>query len=247
MYDGHQELDVVLTCLPNSSVVENVYEEMLKNVLRKNTVWIDCTSGDPSVSERLAKSTKEIHGSIFLDCAVSGGPAGARKGTLTTMMGGDEVAVERVRPIIETFASHVNYLGPAGAGHAVKAMNNTLLAAHICAASEALVGLKRFGVNPSDALKAINTSSGRSWVTQQRVPDHVLTRKFDYGFSLANHLKDVRLGVGMLGNTPSPILRETEKLLNTASEREVDDNAVDHLYTMKLAEDWAGVKIEDSG
>ena len=55
------------------------------------------------------------------------------------------------------------------------------------------------------------------------------------------------MGVGMLGDTPSPILRETEKLLNTASEREVDDNAVDHLYTMKLAEDWAGVKIEDSG
>ena len=133
---------MVLTCLPNSSVVENVYEEMLKNVLRKNTVWIDCTSGDPKRVGAFGKEWKEIHGSIFLDCAVSGGPSGARKGTLTTMMGGDEVAVERVRPIIETFASHVNYLGPAGAGHAVKAMNNTLLAAHICAASEALVGFE---------------------------------------------------------------------------------------------------------
>jgi 3-hydroxyisobutyrate dehydrogenase len=244
---GAVEVDVVLTCLPNSNVVRAVYDNLLKDgVLRENTIWIDCTSGDPSVSQSLARISKENHGAIFLDCAVSGGPAGARRGTLTTMMGGDEDAIERVRPIIQTFASNVNTLGPTGAGHAVKAMNNTLLAAHICAASEALVGLKQFGVKPSDALKAINTSSGRSWVTQQRVPDHVLTRKFDYGFSLANHLKDVRLGVEMLGDTPSPLLRQVETLLDIASKREVDDTAVDHLFTMKLAEDWAGgVKIED--
>ena len=245
VYDGSQDVDVILTCLPNSSVVDQVYSELLKDAMRPNIVWIDCTSGDPGVSERLARDLEENHEATFLDCAVSGGPAGARKGELTTMMGGDEASIERVRPVLETFASHINVLGPSGAGHAVKAMNNTLLAAHICVASEALVGLKRFGVNPSDALRAINTSSGRSWVTQQRVPDHVLNRKFDYGFSLANHLKDVRLGVGLLGDIPSPMLRQAETLLDTASKREVDDNAVDHLYTMKLAEEWAGVKIQD--
>lgn len=240
-------IDVVLTCLPNSGIVDVAYDSFLHAYVQPGALWIDATSGDPAFSKSFAEKLTDLHAATFLDCAVSGGPAGARAGKLTTMVGGSDVGFERAKPVLDAFASNVVHLGPAGSGHAVKAVNNTLLAAHICAAAEALVALKRFGVTPSRALDAINTSSGRSWVTQQRVPDHVLNRKFDYGFSLENHLKDVRLGVNMMGSDPAPMLRTAETLLSTALEKTDWGPKADHLEVMRLAEKWSegNVRIAD--
>ena len=95
-----------------------------------------------------------------------------------------------------------------------------------------------------NALKAISTSSGRSWVTQQRFPEHVLNRKFDYGFSLGLLLKDVETYMGMLqeSDTPAPLLRATRELVQMANKAYGDE--ADHLEIAKMVENWSGEKIK---
>ena len=90
------------------------------------------------------------------------------------------------------------HIGASGAGHAVKAVNNCIMGAQIMLAGEACATLVRHGVDPAKALAAINTSSGRSWATMQRLPDHVLPRTFDYNFALELLRKDVGICKAMI-------------------------------------------------
>ena len=236
---------VVFTCLPNSKLVREIVDKMLhqEGILDNVQYWIDTTSGYPGESQRIAVDLKS-QGIVFFDCAVSGGPAGAVAGTLTAMVGGDPDSFTEVENIISSFAKNIVHLGPSGAGHAVKAVNNTLLAANICSVSEGLIALKKYGIPLDVALKAINTSSGRSWVSQQRMPEHVLTRGFDYGFSLGLLCKDVDTCMGMLqeSSLPAPSLRSTRELIQIAKNILGDES--DHLEIAKIIEDWSGETIE---
>ena len=236
---------VVFTCLPNSKLVREIVDKMLhqEGILDNVQYWIDTTSGYPGESQRIAADLKS-QGVVFFDCAVSGGPAGAVAGTLTAMVGGDPDSFTEVENIISSFAKNIVHLGPSGAGHAVKAVNNTLLAANICSVSEGLIALKKYGIPLDVALKAINTSSGRSWVSQQRMPEHVLTRGFDYGFSLGLLCKDVDTCMGMLqeNSLPAPSLRSTRELIQIAKNILGDES--DHLEIAKIIEDWSGETIE---
>lgn len=175
--EAARDADFVVTCLPNSNIVAAVKRE-IGAALPGGAVWVDATSGDPSQSKELASclAAQETNPVAFLDVAVSGGPAGAANGKLTAMVGGGEEAFERAEPMIGSFASTIVHLGPAGSGHAVKAINNTLMAANIWTATEGLLALVKHGVDPTKAAAAISASSGRSWATQQRIPDHVLPR-----------------------------------------------------------------------
>ena len=138
---------VVFTCLPNSNLVREIVDKMLhqEGILDNVQYWIDTTSGYPGESQRIASDLKS-QGVVFFDCAVSGGPAGAVAGTLTAMVGGDQDSFTEVENIISSFAKNIVHLGPSGAGHAVKAVNNTLLAANICSVSEGLIALKKYGI-----------------------------------------------------------------------------------------------------
>ena len=135
---------VVFSCLPNSNHVREIVDTLIKQkgTLVNVQYWVDTTSGNPGESQRIASDLKS-QDVIFLDCAVSGGPAGAIAGTLTAMVGGDKVAFSEVENIISSFAKNIIHLGPSGAGHAVKAVNNTFLAANICSVSEGLIVLKK--------------------------------------------------------------------------------------------------------
>ena len=237
--------DVVFSCLPNSNLVREIVDTLLKQKgsLVNVQYWVDTTSGNPGESQKIASDLK-TQDVIFFDCAVSGGPAGAIAGTLTAMVGGDKVAFREVENIISSFAKNIVYLGPSGAGHAVKAVNNTLLAANICSVSEGLIVLKKYGIPLDVALKAISTSSGRSWVTQQRMPEHVLTRGFDYGFSLGLLSKDVDICMEILqeSNLPAPSLRSTRELIQVA--KIILGEESDHLEIVKMLENWSGETIE---
>ena len=236
---------VVFSCLPNSNLVREIVDKMLhqEGILDNVQYWVDTTSGHPGESQRIAADLKS-KGVVFFDCAVSGGPAGAVAGTLTAMVGGDQDSFTEVENIISSFAKNIVHLGPSGAGHAVKAVNNTLLAANICTVSEGLIALKKYGIPLDFVLQAINTSSGRSWVTQQRMPEHVLTRGFDYGFSLGLLCKDVDTCMGMLqeSSLPAPSLRSTRELIQIAKNILGDES--DHLEIAKIIEDWSGETIE---
>ena len=236
---------IIFSCLPNSNHVREIVDQLLqqKEILNGVQYWVDTTSGHPGESQKIASDllSQEV---VFFDCAVSGGLAGAVAGNLTAMVGGDQKSFPQVEHIIAAFAKNIVHLGPIGSGHAVKAVNNTLLAANICSVSEGLIALKKYGIPLEIALKAINTSSGRSWVTQQRIPEHVLTRKFDYGFSLGLLSKDVDTCMEILqeSNLPAPSLRSTRELIQVA--KIILGEESDHLEIVKMLEDWSGETIE---
>ncbi|BDG15479.1 MULTISPECIES: NAD(P)-dependent oxidoreductase [Thermus] len=234
------EAQVIFTCLPTTQEVAEVAEALLPH-LRPGTYWVDATSGEPEASRRLAERLGE-KGVTYLDAPVSGGTVGAEKGTLTVMMGGEAEAVERVKPYL-AYAGKVVHVGPVGAGHAVKAINNALLAVNLWAAGEGLLALVRQGVPGEKALEVINASSGRSNATENLIPQRVLTRAFPKTFALGLLVKDLGIAMGVLegAKDPSPLLRLTRELYEMAK-RELSPEA-DHVEALKLLERWAGVEI----
>lgn len=236
--------DVVITCLPTSRDVESILdgEAGLLAGLARDAVLVDCTSGDPATSRRIAARLAE-RGVQFMDAPVSGGVAGAQKGALTVMCGGDAAVLERVRPVLARFGSRIVHCGATGAGDAVKAVNNALLAVHLWSAAEGLAALAKAGVSPSVALDVINGSSGRSNASQNLVPERVLTRAFPRTFRLALLDKDVGIAaeVAREQRVPAPLIQLTAELMRLAH-HELGEEA-DHVEAFKVIERWAGVEV----
>jgi 3-hydroxyisobutyrate dehydrogenase len=239
-----REAQVVITCFPVSRDVESLLDgpDGLLVAMASGTTLIDCTSGDPATSRRIEARLAE-HGIAFIDAPVSGGVAGAEAGTLTVMVGGDAAVLARVRPVLEAFGKKIVHCGPVGAGDAVKAVNNALLAMHIAGTAEGLAALRKAGVDPAVALDVINTSSGRSNASMNLFPERVLTRAFPRTFRLALLDKDVGIAAQVAREqaVPSPLLDLTAQLFRDAH-RELGEEA-DHVEMVKWVEARAGVEI----
>ena len=139
--------DLIFTSLPRSADVEALVESLATaGALKPGAVWVDTTSGVPDLSQRIYAKLKADCSVAFLDCGVAGGPAGARAGTLAAMAGGDADALALALPAMNHIMGNIVHVGPSGAGHAVKSVNNTLLAAHIWVAYEGLITLAKLGV-----------------------------------------------------------------------------------------------------
>jgi 3-hydroxyisobutyrate dehydrogenase len=242
--DAARGADVVITCLPTSREVHQILEspDGLLAGMTKGSVLVDCTSGDPATS-RLIRDALAAKGIDFIDAPVSGGTTGAQKGTLTVMVGGDSSVLERVRPVLETFGQKIVHCGDVGAGDAVKAVNNALLATHILVAAEGLAALVKLGVDPKVALDVINASSGRSNTSMNLFPERVLTRAFPRTFRLALLEKDVGIAADVARETrvPAPVLQLTADLFRIA--RGELGEIADHVEAVKMIEQWAGVEI----
>lgn len=116
---------------------------------------------------------------------MSGGPAGAAKGTVAAFVGcDDEDVVANVLPEIGAFAKNIVHLGPASAGHATKAINNVMNTTNMLVATEGVLALKKLGVDPAKALSVINTASGRSLMSMQRLPEEVRANFYIFCFFL---------------------------------------------------------------
>lgn len=242
--DAARGAAVVVTCLPTSREVEGLMEgaDGLLAGMGEGALLVDCTSGDPESSRRVARRLAE-RGIGFVDAPVSGGTSGAEAGTLTVMVGGDDAAVESARPVLEAFGSRIVHCGPVGAGHAVKAVNNALLAAQLWATGEGLAALAACGVDPRVALQVINASSGRSNASENLVPQRVLDGSFPRTFRLALLDKDVGIAAGVTREerTAAPLLQLTSELYRIAH-RELGEEA-DHVEAVRLIERWSGVEV----
>jgi len=241
--DAASGADVVVTCLSTSADVESVLDGGLLDGLGANATLLDCTSGDPATSTRMAArlAAKRV---AFIDAPVSGGVKGAEEGTLTVMCGGDAADIERVRPVIAAFGKKVVHCGPVGAGDAVKAMNQALLALSIWGTGEALATLAKLGVSPAVALDVINASSGRSNASMNLFPERVLTRAFPRTFRLALMDKDARIAAQIARDehVPAPLMQLAADLC-TLGHRELGEEA-DHVEAVRVVERWAGTEIK---
>jgi 3-hydroxyisobutyrate dehydrogenase len=235
----------VVTCLPTSADVEALLDgpQGLEAGLAKGALLIDCTSGDPAASRRIA-ARLAAKGVDFLDAPVSGGVAGAEIGTLTVMVGGDPKVLDRAMPVIEAFGEKIVHCGPVGAGHTLKAVNQALLAIHIWSLGEGLVTLARAGVKPGVALDVLNASSGRSNASQNLFPARVLTRAFPRTFKLALLDKDVGIAARATREqkVPAPLTQLAAELMSMAH-RELGEDA-DHVEAVKVIERMAGEVID---
>jgi 3-hydroxyisobutyrate dehydrogenase len=245
--DAVRGASVAITCLPTSREVESLLDggDGMLGAFDSGATLIDCTSGDPATSRRIATRLAE-RGVGFLDAPVSGGVAGAMKGILTIMCGGDEATMARARPVLEAFGEKIVLCGPIGAGHAVKAVNQAMLGIHIWSLSEGLVALQKAGVSPETALDVINSSSGRSNTSMNLFPERVVTRAFPRTFRLALMDKDVRIAADFAREygVASPLLQLASELLREAR-RELGEEA-DHVETVQVLEKWAGVQLGKS-
>lgn len=238
-----RDSDVVITCLSTSADVESVVDDGVLEALRAGTVLVDCTSGDPATSRRIATRLGAWDVG-FVDAPVSGGVKGAEDGTLTVMCGGDAEHLARAMPVIEAFGKKIVHCGPVGAGDAVKAMNQALLALTIWGTGEVLAALAKSGVSPDVALDVINASSGRSNASMNLFPERVLTRAFPRTFRLSLLAKDARIAAGITRDerVPSPLTQLAAELC-TLAHHELGDEA-DHVEAVRVIEQWARAEIK---
>ena len=170
--------------------------------------------------------------------------AGAEQAALTVMVGGDAAVLERVRPVLAVFGKKIVHCGGVGAGDAVKAVNNALLALHLWSTAEGLAALTKAGVRPEVALDVINTSSGRSNASMNLFPERVLTRAFPRTFRLALLDKDVGIAAGVAREhkLPTPMLQMTAELYRAAHLAMGEE--VDHVEVVKWVEQLTGTVIQ---
>lgn len=236
--------DVVITCFPVSSDVERLLDgaDGLLAGLAAGATLVDCTSGDPAGSQRIAAALA-ARGVGFLDAPVSGGVVGAEAAALTVMVGGDAALLARVRPVLEVFGKKIVHCGAVGAGDAVKAVNNGLLAIHLWSLAEGLAALRKAGVDPAVALDVINTSSGRSNASMNLFPERVLTRAFPRTFRLGLLDKDIGIAaqVAREQQLPAPLLQLTADLFRAAHLAMGEE--ADHVEVVKWVEQLTGVTI----
>ncbi|MYU21997.1 NAD(P)-dependent oxidoreductase [Streptomyces sp. SID8352] len=187
------DVDTVILMLPNSVIVESVLDgddSGLLHLLPPGSLVIDMSSSVPASTRALAEQAAAA-GIAYVDAPVSGGVAKASSGELAVMVGGAADAVERALPHIEPMADSVIHVGPSGAGHAAKALNNMLSATNVAAAAEVLAIATLFGIAPATMVAVVNASTGRSQATKVKYPQHILTGTYQSGFAMNLMVKDL--------------------------------------------------------
>jgi 3-hydroxyisobutyrate dehydrogenase len=198
------DANVIVTMLPTSRQVDDVLGQ-IANQLRRETLVIEMSSGNPSVTRQIANGLASA-GVDMIDAPVSGGVSRAESGDLAIMIGGSEEAAARAEPVLAPIGSSRRRVGEVGAGQAMKALNNLVSAGGFLIGIEALLIGKRFGLDPSVMTDVLNASSGMNNSTRNKFKQFVLSRSFDSGFGLDLMVKDlsIALEVGRETSTPTP-------------------------------------------
>lgn len=240
--------DAVVLMLPNSDVVRAVMmgrdgRKGLIDGLSAGDVVIDMSSSSPVETKALGATLAE-RSIRMLDAPVSGNVSKAITGELSIMVGGEAASLDRVRPMLEAMGSRIIHVGPLGAGHAIKALNNLVSASGLIAAAEALIIGTRFGLEPEIMLDVFNVSTGRNNSTENKFKQFVLSRRFDGGFYLALMAKDLTIALDLARTTDTPAVHSavTRELVQAAKRNQPAD--ADHTAVVRWLEELADVKLE---
>ncbi|MDQ2761990.1 MAG: NAD(P)-dependent oxidoreductase [Pseudomonadota bacterium] len=194
--------DIVLTCLPTSAQVRQVIfgdNDGLIRGLRSGGLIVDQTSGATAATRAMAAEL-EGTGIALIDAPVSGGPQGADAGTIAIMVGGSSEQYARAAPVLTVISPSTAHVGPLGAGHTLKAVNNMMSAANRLLAFEAVAIAAANGLDPAIVVDTINKSSGRNNATMSVFPNNIFTDNFEARFTMALMEKDVALAAELAGN-----------------------------------------------
>ena len=223
--------DVVVICVSDTPDVESVLfgPAGVDAGSRPGALVIDCSTIAPGASRDFAARLAE-HGVAFVDAPVSGGSEGAQKATLTIFVGGEPTAVERARPILGILGRTITHVGPAGAGQAVKAVNQVILAGTYLGVAEGIVLALKAGLDVEQVVGALSGGAAQSWVLTNR-SGRMVANDYPLGFKVALHLKDLGIGLGLAEELGAdlPVTRlcaEIERALVAGGHAEDDISAV---------------------
>lgn len=208
--------DVIITILPTSKEVDEVVDALLPKI-RKKTLWIDATSGDPNVSRETACRLAG-QGVEFVDAPVTGAVVGAENATLTIMIGGTAENFARAKEILAVNGKTIIHVGPVGAGHAIKVLTNSIMGATVWITSECMLLAKQYGIDMKTALEVTNAGSGRSNASENLLPMRLRDGQWPLVFKLAHHDKDIRIAATLAHqqHAATPMLALTQHLFSSA-------------------------------
>lgn len=187
--------NIILTIVGYPYDVEEVYfgnGGLLSNG-KENSIFIDMTTSTPTLAKRIYEEGKKKRIQT-IDAPVSGGDIGAKNGTLTIMVGGEEPTFTTIQPILSCFGQNIVYQGPAGSGQHTKMCNQIAIATNMIGVCEALVYAKRAGLDPETVLKSISAGAAGSWSLSNYVP-RILAGDYAPGFFIKHFIKDMKIAL----------------------------------------------------
>jgi 3-hydroxyisobutyrate dehydrogenase len=195
--DVARATDAVVICVSDTPDVEAVLFEPsgVAAGAHDGQLVIDCSTISPSGTRDFARRLRE-HGVALVDAPVSGGSEGAQKATLTIFCGGEAADFERARPILAAMGRTITHVGPSGAGQAVKAVNQVILAGTYIGVAEGIVLAMKAGLDVSQVVEALGGGAAQSWVLANR-SERMRTNDYPLGFKVALHRKDLGIALGM--------------------------------------------------
>ncbi len=233
--------ETVFVSLPTPDVVQAVAAAAATG--NRIRTFIDLSTTGPRVAEAVATSLA-ASGITVIDCPVSGGVAGAEKGTLAVMAAGPRDVYERLKPTLDVIGK-VFFVGErAGQAQVVKLVNNLLSVTALAITSEGMAIGAKAGVDARVMIDAINAGSGRNSATQDKFPRNVIPRTFDMGFAIGLSYKDIRLCLEeaeRLG-VPTIVGNAVKQLLGIA--KAMGGHDADLTTIVKPVEAWAGVEVK---
>lgn len=202
-----QSCDVIFTCLPKSAHVRTVIfgENGLFEHLRSGTLIVDQTTGDPNETRAMAEQLLE-KGVTFIDAPVSGGPAGAKAGTISIMVGASADTFAAIEPILGDISPNYFHAGAVGAGHTMKLVNNLLSGAQRALTLECLALAEKSGIAPVDAVRILVAGGARNVFLESGVTSIIEKGEMGAAFTLELMHKDIDLACRAGNDVGMPML-----------------------------------------
>jgi 3-hydroxyisobutyrate dehydrogenase-like beta-hydroxyacid dehydrogenase len=235
--------EIVLASLPTPPIVETVALGP-KGIIEGGRVkiFVDMSTTGATYAKRVADGLA-AKGIVAVDAPVSGGIAGAERGTVAVMVSCSDEIFGRLKPVLDHIGKVFHVGTQPGLGQTMKLLNNLLSATAMAISSEAVVMGVKAGLDPKMIIDVINSGSGRNTATQDKIPRCVIPRTFDFGFAIGLLNKDVRLCLqeaDALG-VPMVVGSAVRQLLSIATASEGPD--ADMTELVKPVEKWAGVRV----
>lgn len=195
--------DVVILCVTGSpQVEENVYgADGLLGACREGQIVIDCSTSEPGSTDRI-RADFARKGVKFVDAPLARTPLQAEEGRLNCMVGADEATLAKIRPVLEKFCENIFHVGPPGAGHRVKLVNNFLALGTAALVCESLAACAKAGIELETFYKLISAGGANSSMFQMIVPKALKGDLTGLLFTLANAKKDIGYYQSMMAAAP---------------------------------------------
>ena len=197
---GLKSSNVLIFVVPSTTQIRDfLFGSNWIDNINENTIVIDLTTSNPDATKKLSNelSVRKIN---YIDCGMTGGAQGAENATLTLMMGGDKGIIDSVTPVLDTFTNRLIHVGNIGSGHALKLIHNMVTHTIFLATVEGVIGAKKLGIDPKTVIDVFNSGNARSYISQSRFPNHILSEKWDARSRVSNLHKDLSMVTDLLND-----------------------------------------------